>query len=87
MHPITTHTGKFFASFFQKRRENYYSKLTYPFYLCAKGQECELHQLERDDAVGDADDSDTASDACEEVTERELPTEKNCPEDVRDYVL
>ena len=57
------------------------------FYLCTKGQECELHHLESDDAVGDADDGDTASDACEEVIERELPADEDCPEYVRDYVL
>ena len=28
MYPITTHTGKFFASFFQKRREIILLKLT-----------------------------------------------------------
>ena len=57
------------------------------FYLCTKGQECELHHFERDDAVGDADDGDTASDTCEEVIERKLPADENCPDHIRDYVL
>ena len=62
-------------------------KANLPFYLCTKGQECELHHFECDDAVGDTDDGDTASDACEEVIERELPADEDRPDHIRDYVL
>ena len=56
-------------------------------YACSKGNERKLHKLKALYAVRDTDDGNAVDNTQNKVCNRYLPTEKHCPQNVRNRML